>query len=419
MSLRNQQEKNVKRLCVLISAYACEPNRGSEPEVGWQWVMHLANHCDLTVVTRSNNRDVIEAELKNISGPHPNFVYIDLSKGMLILKKKLRPRNLAVSLYYVMWQRSMRKKLAELCMDYDVIHHLTFASFRLPFVVTGKGKPCIVGPVGGCEEFPRDLLPKDVAHVRRKELFRNLMTRIHTRLGLGMQKYRSVDVTLAATPEMADVFNRWGVAATVMPQIGMHNTGEEVRRNSIEGSEDEFRLLFVGNILYWKGVELILASMAELPDNVTITYVGDGPDMKALKNAVHRYDLERRVNIVGRRTRNEVLKMYDSYDLFFYPSVHDSGSFTVLEAMASGLPVVCLDRGGPAVSVTSECGFVVQSGAKEETCRGLAKAIQYYLDNPSVLRKHGIQAKKRINEVYNWESKAKQMIGVYTSVTEQ
>ena len=335
------------------------------------------------------------------------------------MKKKLRPLNLAVSIYYTAWQRSMRKKLAELSADYDVIHHLTFASFRLPFAVTGHGKPCVVGPVGGCEEFPRKLLPDNVSCVRRKELFRNFMTRLHTRFGLGMHRYREADMTLAATPEMADVFKQWEIVAKVMPQIGMPNTNVDVSPNFSNVGEGDFRLLFVGNILFWKGVELILVTLVKLPDHITMTFVGDGPDMKFLKEAVSCHNLEQRVNIIGRRTRNEVLEMYRAYDLFFYPSVHDSGSFTVLEAMASGLPVVCLDRGGPAVSVTPECGFVVQSGAKDETCRGLAKAIQYYLDNPSALREHGIQAQKRINEIYSWENKAKQMMKIYTSLAGQ
>ena len=54
-----------KKLKVLISAYACEPNKGSEPEVGWQWALQMARYHDVTVLTRSNNRAGIEKELAN------------------------------------------------------------------------------------------------------------------------------------------------------------------------------------------------------------------------------------------------------------------------------------------------------------------------------------------------------------------
>jgi hypothetical protein len=45
-----------KKLKVLVSAYACEPNRGSEPEVGWQWIQQLARFYEVWIITRANNR---------------------------------------------------------------------------------------------------------------------------------------------------------------------------------------------------------------------------------------------------------------------------------------------------------------------------------------------------------------------------
>jgi len=45
-----------KRLKILISAYACEPNRGSEPGVGWNWVKYVANKAEVCVVTRANDQ---------------------------------------------------------------------------------------------------------------------------------------------------------------------------------------------------------------------------------------------------------------------------------------------------------------------------------------------------------------------------
>ena len=48
---------------VLVSAYACEPGKGSEPGVGWQWVRQIARFHDTWVITRANNREKIEADL--------------------------------------------------------------------------------------------------------------------------------------------------------------------------------------------------------------------------------------------------------------------------------------------------------------------------------------------------------------------
>ena len=59
------------RLRVLISAYACEPGKGSEPEVGWQWALQMARFHDVTVLTRTNNREAIEKELVLLRGKQP------------------------------------------------------------------------------------------------------------------------------------------------------------------------------------------------------------------------------------------------------------------------------------------------------------------------------------------------------------
>src|SRR6266436_5550763 len=136
-----------RRLKVLISAYACEPAKGSEPEVGWQWALQMARFHDVTVLTRTNNQSAIEAGLEKLQGqqPVPKFVYHDLKS------------------YYVRWQASARKVVAKLhgANRFDLLHHVTFAAYRYPTAIWGHGVPCIWGPIGGAESIPAPLLPRD------------------------------------------------------------------------------------------------------------------------------------------------------------------------------------------------------------------------------------------------------------------
>src|SRR2546422_9912961 len=92
-------------LKVLISAYACEPDKGSEPEVGWQWALQMSRFHDVTVLTRENNRANIERELPRLTGPKPVFIYFDLAPVLLRMKKNLRMHRG----YYVLWQRAANK----------------------------------------------------------------------------------------------------------------------------------------------------------------------------------------------------------------------------------------------------------------------------------------------------------------------
>src|SRR5262249_21104519 len=131
-----------KRLKILISAYACEPGKGSEPEVGWQWALQMARYHDVTVLTRANNQATIEAEIGGIDADlRPRFVYYDLDPVLLELKRRFS----AARAYYTLWQRSARKVVGQLVREqrFDLIHHLTFATFRCPTAIWGHGVPCI------------------------------------------------------------------------------------------------------------------------------------------------------------------------------------------------------------------------------------------------------------------------------------
>src|SRR5437867_5930630 len=148
-----------RRLRVLISAYACEPNKGSEPEIGWQWALQMARFHDVTVLTRTNNRTAIEQGLESVreKQPLPKFVYHDLNAFLLRIKR----RSKTVKLYYLLWQKSARDLIERLheAHQFDLMHHVTFAGFRYPSAIWGHGVLCIWGPVGGVESIPPRLLP--------------------------------------------------------------------------------------------------------------------------------------------------------------------------------------------------------------------------------------------------------------------
>ena len=75
-----------------MTAYACEPEKGSEPGVGWGWANGLASHVDLTVATRANNQPVIEKYYSENpgypGGARPKFLYHDPGSLAIRLKKK-------------------------------------------------------------------------------------------------------------------------------------------------------------------------------------------------------------------------------------------------------------------------------------------------------------------------------------------
>jgi glycosyltransferase involved in cell wall biosynthesis len=404
------------RLKVMVTAFACSPEQGSEPGIGWGWVVSLSKVCELTVITPTCNRDGIQNAIRLGNDLRAQFIYLDVLPAVPRLNRKAKTK-LGVMVRLLLWQWRLGKKIPKIVhgQKFDILHHLTLGSFRFPFSVTGHGVMSVVGPVGGGEEFPEPLLPELSGRIKRREMVRNWLNRLHTRHGLGMGRYSKADLTLSCTNEMRVAFARHGVDSPVFPNIGMPDLAEHVDLKQHEDS-DGLRLLFVGNLLYWKGLELALLALAQLPDNVSLTIIGSGSDRAELESDIERMGLGERVDLMGAVPRDKLLNQYREYDLFFYPSVHDSGAMSVIEAMRAGLPVVCLDAGGPGISVTEQCGRVIPIAPKMDVIKGLQEGVEFYLEDLDLIVKHGEAAIQRVNEKYFWDENAHCMIGLYQSL---
>src|SRR3954471_9943399 len=111
---------------ILVSAYACEPGKGSEPGVGWMWCRLLARFGEVTVITRANNRPSIEAASSIPEFSHLHFEYVDLPPWARRWKRGAK----GARLYYVLWQFAALKRARRLVSDtkFDLAWHVTFAN---------------------------------------------------------------------------------------------------------------------------------------------------------------------------------------------------------------------------------------------------------------------------------------------------
>lgn len=401
-----------QRLKVLISAYACEPNKGSEPEVGWQWALQMARFHDVTVLTRENNRSNIEACLKTMEGrqPVPRFIYHDRSAFFLDMKRRSR----AVQLYYLLWQKSAREIVARLheAHQFDLMHHVTFAGFRYPTAIWGHGAATVWGPIGGIESIPRPLLPWKHPASLVYELFRNLNNLAQaTPIYVLPKRAAATTLILASTREMKQAFDKLGFDSACVPSIGLKTSELPFRPKAPRSGP--LKLLFVGNIITLKGLDLALEALRASKSNAIFTLIGSGSYESAAKRYVTQHGLSERVHFLGRKPRNEVFVMYRDHDVFFFPSLHDTGGYAVIEAMFNELPVICVDCGGPSLAVDAGCGIKVPTAGRAQVVERLASAIQWYDKNPSAVIADGQTARAKVLKDYDWDNKGAQMNQLY------
>lgn len=329
---------------VLISAYICAPHRGSEPGAGWNWSLAAAEHNDVWVITRENNRAAIEAELAARPHPRLHFVYVELPPWGLRLKKG--ERGLRYFSYYTLWQlaalRTARKLHAKL--GFDLVHHVTFANIWLPALVGFVEAPFVLGPVGGGPRVPLRLYP---------ELGASGATREAARVGLQVAS-RFNPLTRATWCRATTIVAQNAETRSALPR--RHRSRVVVRphaslpddltpsRTAKSGTEPV--ALLAGRLVPWKGGSLALRAIARTPD-WSLTVIGSGPDHARLRALAAELGLGSRVTFIPWLAQHELWDAMAQANALLLPSLRDDAPFVVGEAQGLGLPVVAFDQGGP------------------------------------------------------------------------
>ena len=132
-------------------------------------------------------------------------------------------------------------------------------------------------------------------------------------------------------------------------------TGEDgVSRLDVPVAENmPVHILYVGRFIGWKGMHLGIRAFKQLLHQVPdarMTLVGRGPDENKWRTLASSLGIDQHIDWVPWVERQKLSSMYLSHDIFLFPSLHDSGGLVVLEALGHGLPVVCLNLGGRALS---------------------------------------------------------------------
>ena len=119
---------------------------------------------------------------------------------------------------------------------------------------------------------------------------------------------------------------------------------------------------------------------------------------------------------MGSQTRRDALEMLAACHVLVHPSLHDSGGWVCLEAMAAGKPVLCLDLGGPALLVTDRTGVKVPANTPEQAVSELARAMTALGTDPDLRHAMGEAGRQRARDEYIWEKKGDQLDTLYSSV---
>lgn len=146
-------------------------------------------------------------------------------------------------------------------------------------------------------------------------------------------------------------------------------------------------------------------------DRVRLALIGDGPMKQEVWSLLENAGLLDLTWMPG--PRNNVHEVLRSFDIFVLPSMNEGISNTILEAMATGLPVIATDVGGnPELVEHSRTGLLVPPSDSE----AMAKAMKEYLDDSEMMRSHGRAARERVEASFSLETMVGQYMSIYDSM---
>lgn len=414
----NSTMNDVRQPKVLVSALAFSPIKGSEDAVGWDYVRAIESQHKVWVLTKSTEREEIEQCLHLHPDVMPNVTvhYVPWKNRALIFPLDV------MDVYFLQrrwhWRAYRLARALDAQIDFDLVHQVTCTSFREPGHLWKLGKPFVWGPIGGLTFFPLKFLNAVPFTWRLFFVLKNLSW------GWSMYVARrprraiaAAEAIFAATSNVARrVLSLCGREAPISCDVSAPDLG--TRQPTRRPFEEPLRIIWSGNCEPRKALNIVLLALERLKRSSVdwrLIVVGGGPLLAAWKALAGNLGLAERCSFLGRVSRAEVLSVMESGHCFVQPSLYDATTTVVVEALALGLPVICLDHMGFADVVNQECGIKIGVKTLNQAIREFAEAIEFIERDEDRRFRMALAAQKTAQQL-TWKQKEVFINELYSQV---
>ena len=379
---------------VVALAFTCRPDAGSEYEVGWRWSQAAGQAGDVLTLTRRQCYDVLPAaptvsehfgEVKRIGDACYKAVDLPGSPRLFVGRRLMRTHYLIWQVLVLLWVRRHRQ-------NFDFAHHICFVSAWFPPMVAAAGLPYIWGPVGASAGLP------SWARKGLKASVWNLVTQTITRLNpLVKLAARRAMLVVPINKHVSDLIGAQAARqVAVRPSIALDLLASGQALASHKPLERATIVCSTRNVpiklpsLCYVACE----ALARRHPQVTVKIFGDEVD-RLFTSTLPNF------KIGGALVQDQFFVELQQAQVLLFPTLEGSG-FVALEALARGLPIVCLQGSGPADFVGGVAGMAVAVGHDElSTAAGLVDACERLLGDASAWQQCSSAAAQRAH-LYTW-----------------
>lgn len=415
---------------VLLLAEACNPSWTSIPLEGYQYARALCRRPELrvTVATHVRNREAMEAQ--PIDGAE-SVQFIDnefLARPLHRIGRLLRggdslswTTEVAMAWpSYMVFERMVHRRFAAALRggEFDIIHRVTPVTPTMGSPLAGMTRvPMVIGPLNGGLPWPAQH-----PNLRRKEREWLVPVRgAYKILPYHRSTYANAAAVIAGSLHTArEIPRSFSGLRFYLPENGL-----DPERFPISGSWSEpapgerFRFITVGRLVPYKGMDLVLEAMAGselLRNSAALDVVGHGPEWGRLRALAGGLGLDGSVHFVGFEPQKDLAARMSRSQAFAFPSLREFGGAVVLEAMASGLPSIVVDYGGPGELVSDDCAIRLPMSGREVLVPDLRRAMEVLVRDHGRCLSMAEAATRRVREHFTWSTKAERIVGIYDRV---
>lgn len=398
---------------VLLSAYFCHPNRGSEASVGWNWLREVAKRNEVWALIYAGQGQA-EAVQRAVSElPYADHIHlIPIAVPQFFAQHLYRVR-------YEIWHKEAFRVAEELVQRerIELIHHVTIAAWWNCGHLWQLGPPFVFGPISGAQRSPRAgyaFLPlrSRINEWIREETFK-FAWRFWRRPRAAV---RNAALVLVANPETETYVRKIRKHNSVkfMTECGIA-TAEESKLPRIVSPTSATNLLWSGRLIPTKNFGLLLEALAQVPVDLSwhLHVAGDGPHLAYWQQRVISARLAQRITFLGRIDYAGMAEEYQGADVFVFPSLREATGTALLEAMSHGLPAIALDIHGASTVLDDGCGVLVPVMCREQMVVDFRDAIIKLCRDRGLRETLGAAARQKIAAAYLWEMRGEQMQSVY------
>ena len=385
----------------------------------------LAQDHELCVITGSRLRsELARAKAEGLVPPNVRFFHVGEFK-------EFHPNRLLARVQdwkeYMRFSREILPVAQELhrTEKFDVVHHVTFATWRVATPLWQLGVPFVFGPIGGNEKFPFRLFPVLSPAGAGFELLRKV-SNVVSRFSPGVRRaICGAAHIFAATTETEQLVKAVRGSGNGISRLlpGFYSTTRAAAFSRFVPDKNvngPLRIFASGNLGGHKNIGMAMQALARVKQRgVKFRYhLGSkGPEIPHLRRLTAELDLEQEILFGDSMSREAYQQELGNTHVYLLPSLRESVGLTMMEAMLAGCVPVVADCGGPNFIVTDECGYKIPVSSRRQMVEGMVNAILTIERDRNIILNKGRLASKRIAEHFTEDNYRRTVNAVYASVT--